>query len=72
MFGIWQFRPTEEIGFFLLAVAYHNETSVPFNIIAAQKKIAELLAIHSLHLGQCIMLLALCKTCTLNKLRQAL
>lgn len=72
MFGIWQFWPTEEIGFFLLAVKHHNETSVLFDIIAAQKKIAELLAIHSLHLGQSIMLLTLCKTRTLTKLRQTL
>lgn len=67
MFGIWQFWPTEERDFFL-AVTQHNETSVLFNIIAAQKKIAKLLAVHSLHLGQSIVLLTLCKMHT--KLRQ--
>lgn len=58
MFGIWQ--STEEIDFFLAGIQ-HNETSVLFNIIAAQKKIAKLLAAHSLHLGQSIVLLTLCK-----------
>lgn len=60
MFGIWQFWPTEERDFFL-AVTQHNETSVLFNVTAAQKKIAKLLAVPSLHLGQSTVLLTLCK-----------